>query len=1044
MKYSKTFFCGRAAFAALCLFVGSLAVSASAFAQSNSPKNVSGVVTDQTGQPMAGVTVMVKGTNTVAFSDNDGSYAIQVTSSSTLTFSFIGFVTQEVPVGSNTQINVTLQEETALLDEVVVVGYGVQRKSDVTGAISSVKTEDFENRSSETIGHAISGKTAGVQILLTSGAPGSSTSIRVRGYSSNSSSDPLYIVDGLKVSDIDYLDPENVQSIEILKDAASAAIYGAEAGNGVVLISTKAGKKGEGRVFYNYMFTGSTVSHIPESMNAQQYVDYMTQSTAFTKDKVNSFWDGKTDTDWQDISFEKGLMNRHTFGFQGGNDRGDLYVSFSMLNNDGIVKTDNDSQKRLTSQVNASYKVKNWLTIGLTSSMNYSLTKSVSSNAINGSVINNTLILDPLTPNTYSSNAIPSYIQSLIDAGQPLLTDDDGNYFGISQFMQIGNPLATMKASRPNPSKSLRINGTFYANFTPIKGLTVTSRFGYRINQSQSSTYYPTYYINGNLYRDTPYLSGRISAGTFYQWENFANYTHAFGKHTLTAMAGMSYQRNDSDYINASSYSLSSWDDNFLYLSNTTGSASNTISGVPSESAAISYFGRLGWNYDNRYNVQVNFRADAFDSSKLSQKARWGYFPSISGSWNISNESFMEDVISSKKLTMLRLRASYGINGNISALSNYQYATTLQTSGTNGYDFGTDGTTNAVYPTGSTSGYGATLALALANDDLKWEESRQLDLGIDARFFNDKLSFTMDFYNKNTTGLLVRTSPSLMTGAANTYVNAGKVHNHGFEFQLDWKDRIGDFGYSVSANWATLNNMVTVGPQADRIAGAVFQGLGEGTTYFEEGYPVWYIRTFKFSHVDAATGESYYFAADGSTTTTPVDTDKTYTGDGVPDLTYGLTLSLNYKNFDFTIFGSGVQGVDRFYALTRGDYLEVNRAAFFYTDAWSSSNPNAKYPSPYYQYTQSKYFLQSDLFVLDGSYFKIKQIQLGYTLPANLARKIKMSRLRVYASLEDYFTFTQYPGFDPETISGSTTHMAIDQGSYPNPKKMVFGVNVSF
>ena len=931
-------------------------------------------------------------------------------------------------VGNQSVFNVTLEDDTEMLEETVVIGYGVQRKSDVTGAIASVKESDLENRTATDVAQALQGKAAGVQIVNASGAPGSASSIQIRGYSSNSRTTPLMIVDGLKVNDISYLDPESIASIEILKDAASAAIYGVEAGNGVVLVTTKSGQKGSGRVFYNFQHTIQNIAHLPDMMNARDYMDYLVLSGAATQDQIQ--YDGKTDTKWTDYMLETGHQQRHTLGFEGGNDRAKFYASLAYTDNNGIIKGDKDIFKRLVGQINAEYKIKDWLTVGVNTTIDRSVRRAVSeSSTTSESVMGAMFVGDPTTPWTYDDNAIPAHVKLLMNDTLP--RDPDGHLYGISVFNEtsyIWHPQAILDR-QDTETQSFRVRGTAFLNLTPIKGLVITSRFGFQGGYSHTNTYNHEVYISAKTNQSMS-ISGSTNDRLYYQWENFANYTKAFGKHELTAMAGMSYQQTNTDNLRATAYQLTMDVPNFRYLDNAVNTATMSVGGQPEVRANMSYFGRLGYSYDNRYFIQANFRADAYDSSKLDKNHRWGYFPSVSAGWTISNEPFMQSVKSALSLNFLKLRASWGVNGNVNALGEYQYASSLESNKNYGYNL--DGSQFLV---------GIRPSKVLPNPSIKWETSRQVDLGLDLRMFKNRLTFSVDWYNKNTHDLLTRTTAPGNTGAEYVYVNAGLVNNHGTEFELGWKDTIGDFSYGIDANLSTVHNKVVKGTSADRVPGQKIWSSYD-VTYFEEGYPLWYLRTFMVDHVDQATGAAVYkdFDNDGEITAD----DRDFAGSGIPDFTYGLTINLAYKGFDFLVLGAGSQGAELLYAVTRADALQQNTLRTFYADAWkNASSTGYKYPKPD---VNDKFYRTSNMRVYDASFFKIKQIQLGYTLPRNLTKKIAISSLRAYVSLDDWFTFTKYPGLDPETshAGSSASGLGVDYGSYPISKKLVFGVNVSF
>ena len=995
----------------------------SAFAQTRS---ISGTVVDSQNVPVIGASVMVVGQNNVGtVTDLDGRFSLNVPAGSSISVSFIGYETQVIAVGNQSVFNIRLAEDTEFLEETVVIGYGVQKKSDLTGAVASVKESDLANRSTISPVQAIQGKAAGVQIVNTSGAPGSNSGIQIRGYSSNSKTTPLMIVDGLKVSDINYLDPDNIASIEILKDAASAAIYGIEAGNGVILVTTKSGASnaGTGRVFYNFMTTIQQIDHLPELMNVQEYLEY---SDALGIPSRN-FWDGVTDTYWPEHMFEKGMTMRHTVGVQGANDRGSMYASLTYLTDDGIVIGDKDYMKRLSGQINADYKINNWLTIGTNNSIERQYLSSVSEGAAGQtSVLGSTIAHDPITPWTYTDATMPESVKNTIASGFPYPTDDNGNYLGSSPHAgTINHPLLYRDGS-VGGTESFNLRGTTYVNITPIKGLTFTSRFGYRAGYSSRDTFYKEWYVTAQVKQDM-HLTSRASNSLFYQWENFANYNANFGKHTFNAMAGFSFQKNKSKYVEGTTYVLSNNAENYHHLSYAVNDSRMAVSGLPSQLANISYYGRLGWTYDNKYMFQANFRADAYDTSKLSPVSRWGYFPSFSAGWTVSNEPWMQEVKAATGLSFMKFRASWGENGNVNALSNYQYASTLSASDRTGYNF-TDQSGRIV---------GVSPSNLLPNPKIRWETARQIDFGLDLRFFKERLTLTIDWYNKNTHDLITTTSAPANTGASQMNINAGKVNNHGTEVEIEWKDNIGDFSYGISGNFATLHNKVLEGLSFSRIGQQTVGG--QPVAYFEEGYPLWYLRLYDIESIDATTGKPVYAQHDPSNPALN-DDDRIFAGDAIPDLTYGVTINMAYKGFDFIIYGSGVEGVDRLLAYTRQDQISNNTIKEFITKAW----PHEGYTHPKPQNENT--ILCSVDRLYDASFFKIKQIQLGYTVPRSILRKIGASNLRIYTSLDDWFTFTKYPGLDPEVsqFGGSSSGLAVDAGSYPISKKLVFGLNVSF
>lgn len=992
---------------------------------------VSGKVTDDLKESMIGVSVFEKGTTNGVITDLDGNYMLSVKEGAVIVYSYIGYVTQEKKAVPGV-MNVTLKEDTKTLDEVVVVGYGVQKKSSVTGAISQVKTEDMQNRTISNAPAALQGKTAGVQVIQTSAAPGSSPTVRVRGYSSNVSSNPLYVVDGVRLSDISGIDPNDIASMEVLKDAASAAIYGAEAGNGVVLITTKKGKSGQGKITYDFQFSSQSLARVPKMLSAEQYIDYMVEANTFTEDYLLQNWDGVTNTAWTDVAFENSRMQKHNIAFTNGSDRGNYYLSLTYLDDNGIVKGNADTYKRLTATINSEYEIKPWLKVGTTNQIEKYNVRSVSTNNEYGSLLTSILQLDPLTPDTYTYENLPPHMLTALNSGKHLLQDDNGNYYAVSKFFagEQYHPMI-MRDNNIGKNSGFNVNGSVYADFKPFKGFTFTSRFGYRLSGTRSSTTDLPFYGNATQSRDYVGQSNTSSTTIYYQWENFANYMKTFGQHTVTAMVGMSYQESTYDYVNGSlspneEDALKKNDPLFYYLNYASASAIKGVGGEKTRSAKLSYFGRVGYEFAGRYLLQASLRADAADLSLLPATNRWGYFPAVSVGWTVSEEKFfapLKDHVSS-----LKLRASWGQNGSLAALSGYAYSTDMALGGLYPFVMGNSYITSAAPST-------------MGNDELKWETSEQINVGIDARFLNDRLTFSMDYFDKKTKDLLVSgTTPSLIIGGSTSPMNAGNVSNKGWEFELGWRDRIGNFNYGVRANLATLKNKVTyIDPSITRLSGVNFHT--STITYFEEGYPVYYFRGYKFKGVDPATGDPTFYDLDESGDLN--DGDLAYIGDAIPDFTYGITLTAGWKGFDLTVFGTGSQGNDIFNCINRPDFAASNKMKeVFYDNRWTASNPNGSVPRA--GATNMDKYQISDALVYDGSFFKIKQIQLGYTFPKNWMKKLCVGNLRIYGSLDDFFTFTKYPGFDPEAAANSTSGMGIDKGSYPCSKKVVLGFNIEF
>lgn len=995
---------------------------------------VSGRIVDQkTQDPLIGVSIMEKGTSNGIMSDLNGHYALTVNKGATLIFTYVGY--QTVQKVANTPIlNITLSEDSKTLDEVVVVGYGVQKRSSLTGSVSQVKSEDMVARTITTAGQALQGKTAGVEVLSASARPGSSPTIRIRGISSNGSSDPLFVVDGRISSDISGIDPNDIESMEVLKDAASAAIYGSRAGNGVVLITTKKGK-GNGKITYDFQLTSQSLSKVPKVMNAEQYIDYYIDAGKLTETGVYKYWDGKTNTDWTKVAFESSIMQRHNLTFQSGGDKGSLYTSLTYLDNNGMVVGNNDIYKRFTGMVNADYNIKPWLELGTNNQIEYYKMRTVSEGSEYNSLLLSVLQLDPLTKATYTVNDMPDNMKTILNGGSAyatLLSDGKGNYYGVSPFAtnENLNPLI-MRDRSFSDNRGFNINGSTFLNFKPIKGLVVTSRLGYLLSATETYGYSNDYWANTISHQKFMSVNAATTTPTYFQWENFANYTFSLGKHTITAMLGTHYSETRSFGLTGSitgsdtDLGVKRDDPLFYYFAYATSSATKALSGgEPIYTRNLSYFGRLNYNYENKYLAQFSLRADAADNSVLPIDKRWGYFPAFSLGWVLSEEKFMKNT--SDWLSTLKLRLSWGQNGSTASLGNYLYDNVISSTGS--YPFGNSLSYNYGYLPSSTG-----------NDQLKWETSEQTDLGFDSYFLNNRLSLSFDYYTKKTKDLIVTgITPSTIVGNTASPVNAGDITNKGVEIELGWQDHIRDFRYSIRGNIATLKNKVTYLHQTlDAIDGTTFHTYG-AITRFKKGQPAWYFYGYKFTGIDSKTGDPTF--EDTNKDGTITDKDKTYIGKGIPDFTYGITLTAAWKGLDFIVFGTGSKGNDIYSCLDRADYM-VNKLTEFTADRWTSSHTNGTRPRAGAN-DMSKYFTSSAS-VYDGSYFKIKQIQLGYSLPASLLKKICISNLRIYGSLEDFFTFTKYKGFDPE-VTGVGSALGVDKGSYPTSKKVVCGISITF
>ena len=1071
----------------LCLFpLGAMAQSV-----------VKGTVLDEAGEPIIGASVKVQGTKTGAVTDFNGNFSVQADANAVLQISYIGYTPATVKVNGRNDITVSLKEDSQTLSDVVVIGYGVQKKSDLTGAVASLKGDDIKNLSTSDAAAAMQGKVSGVQII-NDGAPGSGAQIRVRGYSSNSGNlGPLLIVDGLKVDNIQYLDPSLIESMEVLKDAASAAIYGAQAGNGVVLITTKNGSKSQAKVSYTFKAASQSLGKKAELFNASDYIEYHKYLGDLVDAELEekAYKQGFVDTNWYDEVFDNSWSMQHNITVEGGNDKGHFLAGLGIVDNDGIVKGDKDTYKRFSGQVNADYKFFKWLQVTSNTSIEKWKRKNLGDGY--GSFLNAVVSIDPLTPAyIYDESDFGINIETAWNSANhgnvllpPGYTDENPIWYGTSKYVEdaTANPLARRDLAE-GTSDGINVRGSLAANIMPFDCLTITSRLGYRISQSNSHNFGYPYYLSSMAHGDGYSISANTNASLYYQWENFANFNKQFGKHNVGAMAGMSFTKNHWDNTSVSSSDTGQIlrgdaAPNFRYIDclNSNGISHLSASNAPNDATELAYFGRLSYSFDDRYFLQFNFRADAFDSSKLTKENRWGYFPSFSAGWTISNEKFFKNAISTDAVSFLKIRGSWGRNGNVNILSGYKYNPTISLGGY--YDFTDEASAGAVASEGGKPGL-------LANPDLTWETSEQIDLGLDARFLSNRLSFGLDWYRKMTKDLLINMEPVYPEiGFTNSTVNSGEVLNTGFDFELGWRDQIGDFRYSIVTNLSTLKNEVKkVNAALPRISGGGPSGFNNKLgPCFEVGHPIWYFRGYDYvgvysqdtwqqtsdkEYLPENEGKALYrgaapvldaernpmLDADGNelinedgVVLAPAEDDKRDLGSAIPKFTYGITVNLEYKGFDFTVFGTGAYGNKIYNFMVSADRPRINGIDTYWKDSWRQDEngvytTKGQYPDMRYVATDWTFF-SSSACIFSGAYFKFKQIQLGYTIPSKITKKFLVSQLRLYVSLDDYFTITSYPGADPETASLGSDNgrlRGFDNGTYPTSKKIVFGVNVAF
>lgn len=978
-------------------------------------QNITGTVSDAIG-PMPGATIIVKGTNYGTTTDFDGKFIMEnVANDATLVISFVGYTSKEVIINGQTTFNIVLAEDASKLDEIVVVGYGTKKKSLVTGAISSIKSEDIQNNASTRIEQAIQGKVSGISVLTNSGSPGAGSKIRIRGTGSNGNSDPIYIVDGMKTYSIDNIYGGDIESIEILKDAASSAIYGTEGANGVVIITTKSGKNlDKPLISYDSQFGFQTERTKMELMDETQYRTYLDEAG------VQDIASNGVNTNWIDEVFEDAWVEKHHLSFAGGTEKSTYFISGSYTNQDGIVGKERANFKRYTARINSKHEINDWLEVG------NNLTYTNTSRGIIGeddeyrSILNNALLMDPLTPVTYT-NGVPSNVTDLVNDGKTILSDENGDYYGLPAYVtgEIANPLAMLTVQKRNITTD-KILGTFFANVTPFEGLVMTTRLGIDINYEINHNWNPIYFVSSERQNTLATVDDNITKNSSWLWENFATYTNSYQKHDYTVLLGLTAEKYQSPNYYLFSGPMPKEGDNYAYHDYTQDDDLNNIGGNFIERRKKSSFGRFSYGFDEKYLLEGTLRYDV--SSAFSEANKAAYFPSVSAGWVISKEGFWKG---DSKIDYLKIRASWGqVGSDQNLLGNED----LQFFTSEGIKV-PDGNGNFL------PGYEAD---NIPNKDLTWETSEQIDFGIDLRAFAGRLTFSTDYYDKKTKDLIVSGNSLIPLSVGRNFgnFNGGTVSNKGWEFELGFNNKAGDFTYGINLNLSTLKNEVTELAVDSPIDGANVRGFD--TTRFEEGEPIWYYRGYKTNGIDDTTGEPIIVDVDGSGDITP--NDITNIGDPHPDMLYGGQINLGYKDFDFNLNFQGSQGNEIYMLWNRTDRQFSNKPSFLYDGRWTGAGSNASFPKAD---VGSDYLYRSDLMVGDGSYMRIKQIQLGYTLPSEIVQKILIDRLRFSISVEDYFTFTDYEGLDPEAGSTNNQSQGIDRGVYPIPGKIIFGISLN-
>lgn len=994
---------------------------------------LSGRVTDAAnGEPLIGATVAIKGTTIGASTDIDGRFRLNAPNEeAVLGIAYSGYVSQEITIGQQRDLNIALSEDNSVLNEVVVVGYGSQKRSSISGAVSSITSEEISELPVLRTEQALQGRVAGVTVAQNSGSPGSALTVRVRGTGTINNSDPLYIVDGIPVDGLDFLNPNDIESINVLKDAASSAIYGARGANGVVLITTKSGKKNQqGRISYDAYYGVQSPWKTANLLSAREYAILSNEaSVAAGVTPLPEFANPDAlgeGTDWLDAIFADAPMSSHQLSLTGGSEKSTYSLSGNVFNQNGIVGGDKADFRRYTVRASGSNAVKKWLTIGTNIGFT-SLTR-------NGLPENNEFVtplvralnIDPVTP-VRKSNGTYAYSR---------YSDTD-----------ITNPVNAIEQTFDS-WHSDRVVGNVYGELTLMPGLTFRSAYSVDATFAQQSIFFPKFDLsNDPVLADAPAGEKRatnsvvVNNNTWknWQWENVLTWHQTFARrHDLVLTGGISALENRHDYNGGGNSNLPSNNPKDAYISNTIDPiASQTAYGGADEAALQSYFGRANYEFDGKYLFSAAFRADG--SSRFGANNRYGYFPSVSAGWIVSHEDFWKNNL----VNFLKIRGSWGQNGN-DKIGNYSF-TTVVFSGQN-YTFGP----TQVITNGS-------VALTSANPDLKWETITQTDFGVDAELWDGRVSFTGDYYLKNTSDMLYAAPIPLTPGTAAPVRNVASVENRGLELAASYRNRDRAFKYSIGGNIAFVKNKVTsLGEGGEPVFAGRVQSANSDVTKTEVGQPIGSffgyvtdgifqnsseIERAAFQNENTAPGDIRFKDLNGDNVINALD--QTYIGNPSPDFSYGATLDLEFKGFDLGIFLQGTHGNDLFNATTRYDFNYGNRPVSI-LNRWtgagtSNSEPRVSFLDP------NQNARVSDRFVEDGSYLRLKNVQLGYSVPKSVLKRIHFEKFRVYVSAQNLFTFTQYSGMDPEIGAyGGALSAGVDRGFYPQARVLLGGVNVTF
>lgn len=1015
-----------------------------------------GVVKDANGEPIIGASVVQKGTSNGSITDFDGNFSVSVEPGTTLVISYIGYNSQEVKAKADMVISLTVDNKA--LDEVVVIGYGVQKKSVVTASIAKVGDDVLAQTSPVRMDNALKGLAAGVQVSTQNGQPGSAAKIRVRGIGTINNSDPLYIVDGMPIGGgLDNINPADIQSIEVLKDAASGAVYGTRAANGVVLVTTKRGKTGKAQVTYDFSYGWQSAWRKRSMLNASQYAELMNEALSYAGESPRfSNTNLGEGTNWQDALFNDGApVQNHQLSVSGASEKVNYYFSAGYYNQEGIIggNYDKSNYERLSFRSNTQYtlfdesKKRNWLR-SLTFSLNMSYSRinsiGVTAGSLTGSPLGDALLMDPTVP-VYadSEDQLQSWDRSVY--GEPVVDQLTGKLLSMpsSDLNEISNPLGRISAQPGTKNNSDK----FIANLSAELG--IWDNLKYKFSWGSDLAFWGSdgwslpYYLNKNNTNSSSKVWSEMNRGYTWQIENVLTYDKTIGKHSFNVVLGQSAERYTSRQVGGSAYDLIEYNPDKANLNFTTGLASDgkrdVYGGAGDPHSLASYFGRLSYNYDERYMLQATVRRDG--SSRFGSNNKWATFPSVSLGWNVINEAFMEK--SRSWLANLKLRFSWGKNGNEN-IGNFLY--TVNTSTGNNYVFG-NSANQAIIMGSKPSG--------TPNADLKWEESEQIDFGVDFGFLGNALTLTVDYYKKKTNGMLKTMAIPSYLGESLPWGNVGSMENSGVEFELGYKYARKDFRFGVNANVSYLKNKLINLGNADGFEMMDHVHIIGNVSRAENGQPYPFFYGYLTDGILQNQAEADDYNAKYGAQAVPGDVrfvdfdnngkiddqDKTKIGKGTPDWTYGINFTAGYKNLDFSMLVSGVLGQDILDVTRRLDCRYVNLPAEF-MDRWHGEGTSNDMPRYTFTNNNDNYRI-SDLYVKNGNYLRIKNIQLGYTLPKSLTQQVFIQRLRLYVAAENLLTITPYKGLDPE-LGGGEQSNGIDRGYYPQARTFTVGLNLAF